>query len=328
MKFSIGIPAYKAIFLKECIDSILAQTYIDFELIVVNDASPEDIDGIINSYSDSRIRYYKNDENIGAENVVDNWNKCLSLAKGEFFILMGDDDKLCSNYLEEFMLLINKYPKLGVYHCRTMIIDKNSDFVTLTETRPEIESVYENIWHRMHVGRIQFISDFVYNTDLLKKNGGYYKIPLAWASDDISSYIAMDKGIANSNKPVFMYRRHSHTISSSGNVNLKMKAIQQEREWLEQFLKENNPQTEVDKYIKKMIASCINKYYIKKLTYTISDSLKLSLISRFFYWFIVRKKYGISFSMLIYAVIITIKDVKRGKIYSTPHSYFLENQTV
>lgn len=58
MKFSITIPAYKAKFLKECIDSILSQTYNDFELIIVNDASPEYLDSIINGYSDSRIRYY------------------------------------------------------------------------------------------------------------------------------------------------------------------------------------------------------------------------------------------------------------------------------
>ncbi|MBQ8672678.1 MAG: glycosyltransferase, partial [Bacteroides sp.] len=47
MKFSITIPAYKRTYLQECIDSILAQTYTDFELIIVNDASPEDLDSIV-----------------------------------------------------------------------------------------------------------------------------------------------------------------------------------------------------------------------------------------------------------------------------------------
>ncbi|HEY5587899.1 MAG TPA: glycosyltransferase family 2 protein [Candidatus Paceibacterota bacterium] len=314
MKFSIGIPVFKATFLKECIDSILEQTFVDYELIIVNDASPEDIDNIINSYSDSRIRYYKNERNFGAVNVVDNWNKCLSYALGEYFVLMGDDDKMCFDYLEEFNLLINKHPKLGVYHCRSMIIDKNSNFITLTETRPEIESVYENIWHRLQVGRLQFISDFVYRTESLKREGGFYKLPLAWASDDLSSYIAMDKGIANTNKPVFMYRDHSHTISSSGNVHFKMKAIQLEREWLEKFLKENNPQTEVDKYIKQMITNSMNKHYIKKKIYTISDNLKISIISRLYYWFKIRKNYDLSLSMLIYAVIVSIKDTWVEKI--------------
>jgi glycosyltransferase involved in cell wall biosynthesis len=91
--FSIGIPAFKAKYLNECIDSILRQTYANFELIIVNDASPEDLETIVKSFTDSRIKYYCNDKNFGAEHVVDNWNKCLSIATGDFFVLMGDDDK-------------------------------------------------------------------------------------------------------------------------------------------------------------------------------------------------------------------------------------------
>lgn len=117
MKFSIGIPAFKSRFLKENIDNILKQTFSDFELIIVNDASPEDIDSIVNGYNDKRIRYYKNETNFGAVNVVDNWNKCLSLAKGEFFLLMGDDDKLMPNCLEEYDKLIKNIPNV-IYSIR------------------------------------------------------------------------------------------------------------------------------------------------------------------------------------------------------------------
>ena len=60
MKFSIAIPAFKSAFLKECIDSVLNQTYKNFELIIVNDHSPEDIRGIIEQFADIRIRYYEN----------------------------------------------------------------------------------------------------------------------------------------------------------------------------------------------------------------------------------------------------------------------------
>jgi glycosyltransferase involved in cell wall biosynthesis len=59
IKFSVTVPAYKAQFLAECIDSILAQTYKNFELIIVNDASPQDLDSIVSKYDDPRIRYYR-----------------------------------------------------------------------------------------------------------------------------------------------------------------------------------------------------------------------------------------------------------------------------
>lgn len=71
--FSIIIPVYKARFLKECIDSILAQTYHNFELILVNDGSPYDIDSIVGQYHDSRIKYYKREKGYGAVRLVDNW---------------------------------------------------------------------------------------------------------------------------------------------------------------------------------------------------------------------------------------------------------------
>ena len=101
IKFSITIPAFKARFLKECIESILVQTYDNYELIIVNDASPEDLDSIVSSFEDSRIRYYKNEIGFGGYNVVLNWNKCLDYCTGDYMICMGDDDKLLPCCLEE-----------------------------------------------------------------------------------------------------------------------------------------------------------------------------------------------------------------------------------
>ncbi|HBR4622135.1 TPA: glycosyltransferase, partial [Klebsiella pneumoniae] len=115
-----------------------------------NDASPEDLDIIVSKYNDDRIKYYKNEKNFGAENVIENWNKCLSYASGEYFILMGDDDKLSLNYLKEFDELIEKNPDFNVYHCRSLIIDENSNVSTLTQSWPAHESVIENMWHRIN----------------------------------------------------------------------------------------------------------------------------------------------------------------------------------
>ena len=148
MKFSILIPAYKSNFLYECIESVLVQTYIKFELIIVDDDSPNNIYEIVTMFNDSRIKYYRNHKNCGALNVVDNWNKCLSYATGDYVICMGDDDILCENCLEEYKKLIDKYPSLNVFHGRTEIINEKSEFVRLTEARPEYESVYSLIWHR------------------------------------------------------------------------------------------------------------------------------------------------------------------------------------
>ena len=65
IKYTFLLPAYKAKYLKEALDSLLDQTYKDFKIIVSDDNSPEDIRGIVDSFDDVRIEYRKNKNNIG-----------------------------------------------------------------------------------------------------------------------------------------------------------------------------------------------------------------------------------------------------------------------
>lgn len=321
MKFSVTIPAYKAKFLKECIESILAQTYKDFELIIVNDASPEDLTSIVQSFDDPRIRYYINETNCGALNVVDNWNKCLSYATGDYVICMGDDDKLLPNCLEEYIKLINLFPKLGVYHGWTEIIDEYSHIIRMQEARPLKESVYSMIWHRWH-GRIQYIGDFLFDTQLLRSNGGFYKMPMAWGSDDISSYIAAtNTGIANTQVPVFQYRVNSQTITNTGRADIKIEAVNQEEEWYKCFFqnKAESNRNEIEYIYWLMIKQELLVAMMKKrLAFIIPDIAKKDMICQFFYWMKNTRKFHLSKPVVFYALIEAIKfRIVHKKTFST-----------
>ena len=224
MKFSITIPAYTQRYLYEAIASCLAQTYKDFELIIVDDASPEDLKSVVDMFQDDRIRYYRNEKNCGALNVVDNWNICLEYAKGDYVICMGDDDKLLPNCLEEYSKLMDKYPGLNIYHGMTEIINEHSEVYNIQEARPEREGVYSMISGRLRNHRMQFIGDWLLKRDALENIQGYVKMPMAWGSDDLTAYtLAVDGGVANSQIPVFQYRVNSLTISNSGNYREKVK---------------------------------------------------------------------------------------------------------
>ncbi|MCF2518458.1 glycosyltransferase [Dyadobacter sp. CY351] len=310
MKFSIGIPAYKTVFFQECIDSVLSQDFTDFELIIVDDNSPNDIESFVRKYDSDKIRYFRNEKNFGALHVVDNWNKCLSLAQGEFFVLLGDDDRMRPNYLSEFARLINKYPDCGVYHCRSVIINENSEPVSLTETRPEFESVYDAILQRIMGNRHFFISDYVYRTSTLKSNGGFYKLPLAWASDDISSYIgSMQNGIAHTNEPVFEYRLNTHSISSNGSLYNKLAAIKGEEEWLNTFL-QKEPQHAVDVILRENIKNQMRVFIQKKKIQTICDSNANNLIS-LVKWRLKDTAKHLSFQEFCYALILSLKEKRK-----------------
>ena len=243
MIFSVAIPAYKPQFLKEAVESVLAQSYRDWELVIVDDCSPHNLEGIVSPYlADSRIKFCRNDKNFGAWDVVDNWNRCLEYCTGDYVICMGDDDRLLPCCLEDLALLIQAHPHLGVYHISAEIIDENGGLKEVLPARPERESSLELICNRWQ-GREQYIGDFCFDLRLLRKNGGFFKLPLAWGSDDVSSYIAAKgvsegyvDGVANTSRPGFQYRKSSMTISESGNLEDKLKIMLRVGDWFSEEL--------------------------------------------------------------------------------------------
>ena len=294
MMFSILIPAYKSRFLKECIDSILVQTVSDFEIVIVDDASPEDLYAIVGRYDDKRIRYYRNDKGFGAYHLVDNWNKCLQYATGDYVICMGDDDKLVPTCLENYVSLISKYPGLHVYHTRTEIIDENSEAFQIQEQRPEYESGYSLWWHRWN-GRVrQYVGDFLYDRVYLLSVGGFYRLPLAWASDDITAVrAAIDKGIANTKEPGFLYRENRMTISNAVSGRIKAEATCMEKEWYEDLLNKSVPQNETDRLCFRLLGRDINAHFQLRFALCCQDDVSRNPF-RAFYWYKRRKLYLLS----------------------------------
>ena len=316
MRFSVTIPAYKGKYLRECIDSVLAQTFADFELVIVNDASPDDLDCIVKSYHDERIRYYVNDTNCGVVNVVDNWNKCLSYAKGEYIICMGDDDRLLPDALMVYDTLIKQRPGLAVYHGWTELIDQESKGFDMQLPRPEFESAYALILHHWTNGR-QYIGDFVFHTESLRRRGGFMKLPLAWGSDNITAVIAASQGrdgktgIANTQSMVFQYRVNPLSISSSGSMQVKMDTIGKERDWYSQFLSEpcDTPQ---DEKIRRKLVSELPHYFQLKYIYCIADDMPHGhAVGKLFHWLRHGKQYGLSKSSVLYAFFIYLKHKTR-----------------
>lgn len=269
-KYSILLPAFKGRFLKECLQSVLCQNYKDFELVIVDDASPEDLASIVREFDDPRIRYYRNEVGCGAEHLVDNWNICLGYARGEFVLNMGDDDLLEPDCLLLFDRLIASYPDKDVYHIRTSFIDDEGVPFRLLEERPAEENVYEMIVARWK-GRHQMIGDYLYRREPLLTAGGYFDLPYAWGSDDITAFRAAQmNGIANSNTPGFRFRRSRYSISGSvTNIEGKLRATEQSRAWYHMLLSVPSPSKEEER--ERLSACALEKRHFRKLrTYFLS----------------------------------------------------------
>lgn len=212
---SIAIPAYKKTFLAEAIQSALSQTYEDIELIIVDDDSPNDLQSIIDQFDDSRIRYYRNEKNLGKQNVVKNWNRCLELAKGEFFTLLCDDDILDIDFVKELLALAEKYPDCNVFHARRKVLNETTGEITEDKDWPEWESLdtfYENKlkWVRLHT-----ITEWMFRTNHIAPMQ-YIEFPVAWGSDDISIInFAKEGGIASSQKVLATFRYNDEHLSKA-----------------------------------------------------------------------------------------------------------------
>lgn len=308
IKYSILIPAFKIKFLKECLLSIVNQTDSDFEVIIVDDHSPENIKQIVAEVNDNRIKYYRNEQNCGAKDVVDNWNICLHYASGDFVICMGDDDVLDPDCLKVYGQLIEKYPNLGVYHTRSYIIDEESKPFRATERRSEKENTLDLIWRSINGGCTQFIGDFLYNRKLLLKDGGFYKLPFAWGSDYLSAFIASTHGgIAHTNLPLFKYRKNRLTISSSSNAGEKIKAQHLLYDWIEKFVQNYSPNNLDEKVSKTMILDNLGVARKKALAFELMIDMQSSGVTGFLKWIINTSKYKISIPLVFYSYIQSLK---------------------
>lgn len=268
------MPAFKASFLKAAIDSILAQSYSNFELIIVNDASPEDLERIIETYNDNRIKYYKNPTNIGGENLIAQWNKCISYANNEYLILTSDDDVYDKDFLYQMSQMIKKYPDVDVFHSRVQIIDSNDKIIDYSAACVEWETCQEFIWHRICKGRAQYIPEFIFRKKALIDKGGFIDFPSAWGSDHATAFlIAKEKGVVCCNLPLLKWRYSGLNISSSGkHLECKIKGLFQYYSWIKKFISDFEGsfyktliKNEIDIYLQKRIVDLLSQYSFWKL---------------------------------------------------------------
>jgi glycosyltransferase involved in cell wall biosynthesis len=304
IKISVTIPAYKDKFLKETIDSVLAQTYQNYEIVIVNDASPYDLDRIVSKFDDPRINYFKNEKNCGAKDVVDNWNICLSHASGEFVMCIGDDDKLTPRCLLDFIDLIKKYPDLDLYHARSEIIDDNSNFVCLLEKRP----VWESVYSLMYYPRNTHLGDWLFRTETLRKNGGFYKLPYGWQSDDISAFIAAaSHGVANTQEVGFQYRGNGLSISHDLTcIEDKINAVHHAIKWRINFVTERVPENAKDKELANLIKRHAKRHGDKAIDDMVEFDIRKNFCKRSWFWNINRNKYDISWPRYLCCVLKAI----------------------
>ncbi len=128
-RISIGMPVYNgSLYIENAIDSILAQTYRDFELIICDNASTDDTKEICLRYvnTDPRVKYFCNEKNIGAG---PNFNLVVEFCSGEYFKWAAHDDICHPEFLERCIESLDKDPGVVLAFPQAHIIDENSKLI-------------------------------------------------------------------------------------------------------------------------------------------------------------------------------------------------------
>lgn len=200
---SVVMPAYNAEhYIAEAIDSILNQTYSDFELIIVNDGSQDKTEEIVLSYSDDRIKYLKNETNLG---ICKTLNKGINVAKGRYIARMDSDDISLPSRLGTQFIFMERHPNIVV---------AGSDIIIFGDgISPHLGAMLHNP-QECKAGLL-FNSCFAHPSviirkEVLEKEHLIYKDEYKGLEDfELWWQLAKYGDLTNIHKPLLKYRRHS-----------------------------------------------------------------------------------------------------------------------
>ncbi|MFQ3626285.1 MAG: glycosyltransferase family 2 protein [Cyanobacteriota bacterium] len=119
---SVIIPTYnRPTFLQATLQSAVRQTYQNIEIIVSDNCSPKDPSALIESFQDSRIRFWRNERNVG---LFANAIHAARLARGKYLAFLHDDDLWSDRFLESLLPALEQYPEAALAFCDQFIIDE------------------------------------------------------------------------------------------------------------------------------------------------------------------------------------------------------------
>lgn len=224
-KLSVMIPTYNsANYLKDAVNSVLAQNYTDYELIIVDNASTDNTEEIVQEFQDQRIKYYKNKINLGSRGNI---NRCMELATGEYLRHLCADDILLPGVLGKQVHILDTLPKVGVVTCDMYVTDERLENRRRANFFPGHEkgSMVIKACCQNFGNWIGGPSNVMMRRDAVKETR--YNKNLKWVSDlDFFCRLLEEWDYYNIDEPGYLYRRHS----ASDTVALSQPGVQKREE--------------------------------------------------------------------------------------------------
>jgi len=206
---TILMPVYNCReYVREAIDSILGQTFRDFEFLIIDDGSTDDTNEIIRKYSDDRIIIHENEKNLG---LIATLNKGLDLANGRYIARMDGDDISYPDRIKQQFKFMESNPDVGL--CGTWF----ENFSGNTIYEPTRYSRNDSDIRLMHLHQIHLShGTCIFRTSVLKENNLYFNPEYVHAEDfELWTRIAKCTKFANIQQVLYKVRVNTNGVSES-----------------------------------------------------------------------------------------------------------------
>lgn len=162
---AIIIPYYKLTFFEETLQSLANQTDKRFSVYIGDDASPENPAALLEKYKDKlEFKYHRFSENLGSISLTKQWERCIALSKDEeWLMILGDDDVLGVNVVEEFYLQLPLFKgKTNVVRFATEVINGNHEAITNKFVHPVWEDAADSYYRKFERISRSSLSEYIF----------------------------------------------------------------------------------------------------------------------------------------------------------------------
>lgn len=211
------MPVYNAErYLEEAMDSILNQTFSEFEFVIVNDGSKDKSDSIIRSYDDKRIKYFKHIDNLG---LIATLNKGLLNCNGKYIARMDADDISQKTRLEKQYNFLKDNPDYDIVGCHLEILFESSGKQSVRKYPISEFEVVSNIIRGRH-SAVHAAS--MYRKTVFEKLHGYRNFKHAEDIDLWFRVFALGLNTISIDESLYSYRQHEEQVTSDQNTVQKL----------------------------------------------------------------------------------------------------------
>ena len=214
---SIAMPTYNRAdsYLKEAIQCALNQTYQNFEIIVSDNCSSDETESVVKSFQDTRLRYFRQTENIGSKN---NCNFCLAQARGKYFLLLFDDDRIDADFLDICLKAIPAQAEVGVVLTGTRTIDEKGNIRQEYQNQAKGSSAADFFLDWFVQKAPLYLCSTLYRTQGLREIGGFQSktncyLDVVATAKLMGKYQRVDVPAVKAS-----FRQHTTNLGSSMNI--------------------------------------------------------------------------------------------------------------